>query len=213
VLDVSPSSRVGTSAAAAIRCCAATARCSRIAARTLTGTRSRAPMARRGRVRLDGDETAATLPSMGDALFWAKVVKTDGCWLWTGAKTGKGYGRVKRSGCWLMATRYLLEYSSGVAIPDDIEVCHTCDNPSCVRPDHLFLGTASDNAKDALAKGRHMSQLPTFRPVHIPRKLNAEDVRTIRASAENISQISRRFGIARPTVRAIRSRKIWKHVA
>lgn len=85
--------------------------------------------------------------------FWSKVNKTDSCWLWTGAKMRRGYGAFQLGGGVRRANRiaYIMEYGS---IPDEVFVCHHCDVPSCVRPDHLFLGTAQDNRDDCVRKGR-----------------------------------------------------------
>ncbi len=86
--------------------------------------------------------------------FWAKVGKTEGCWLWKGRRTESGYGHFGiRSGKMCRAHRFSFELAYG-PIPSGMYICHHCDNPPCVRPDHLFVGTNSDNAKDAIAKGR-----------------------------------------------------------
>ena len=85
--------------------------------------------------------------------FWAMVSKGNGCWEWTG-RTTKGYGRLRFWGKTRRAHR--VAYALAVApVPDEIFVCHACDNPKCVRPDHLFLGTAIDNNADMVAKARH----------------------------------------------------------
>lgn len=90
--------------------------------------------------------------------FWAKVLKTDTCWLWQGANKGPGkYGHLKFQDITTSAHRvaWILTYGP---IPDDILVCHDCpdgDNPLCVNPAHLWLGTHADNAQDMVAKGRH----------------------------------------------------------
>lgn len=86
--------------------------------------------------------------------FWAKVQKTETCWLWTAGATTKGYGyfcptRPNK----VYAHRYSWELVNG-AIPTGLLVCHTCDNPPCVNPSHLFLGTVRDNAIDMSLKGR-----------------------------------------------------------
>lgn len=85
--------------------------------------------------------------------FWNKVEKTATCWLWTGSLTD-GYGAfrpAKHRG--MLAHRFSYELAHG-PIPNGLEICHICDNPRCVRPDHLFAGSHDTNMKDAAAKGR-----------------------------------------------------------
>lgn len=87
--------------------------------------------------------------------FWRRVVKTDTCWLWMGAKS-KGYGRYRivRGANSRRCHRVSWELAHG-PIPPGMVVMHSCDNPSCVNPAHLSLGTQRDNVHDAIAKGRH----------------------------------------------------------
>lgn len=87
--------------------------------------------------------------------FWSRVVKggPDECWPWVGANT-RGYGILSVNDKNTKSTRFSWALHHGVPFPEHLDCCHTCDNPPCVNPAHLFPGTASDNAKDAVAKGR-----------------------------------------------------------
>lgn len=94
-----------------------------------------------------------SLPPMGwEDRFWAKVWKTSSCWLWTAAQDRDGYGWFKKDRKQVYAHRiaWLIEYGEDPTL----FVLHRCDTPSCVRPSHLFLGTNTDNIRDASRKGR-----------------------------------------------------------
>ena len=88
--------------------------------------------------------------------FWSKVDKTDGCWNWMGALKETGYGafRLKGAKATVPSHRYAWEQTRG-PIPKDKWLLHTCDNPRCVNPDHLYLGTHQDNVDDMIERGRH----------------------------------------------------------
>ncbi len=79
-----------------------------------------------------------------------------GCWLWTGATSSHGYGRIFWNGTVYRASRISWFLRHGVLPPEELHACHHCDTPACVNPDHIFLGTRSDNHQDSIAKGRHI---------------------------------------------------------
>lgn len=103
--------------------------------------------------------------------FWEKVKKTSGCWGWTGHRSGSGYGRLRgpvdTGSVQIYAHRASYEINIG-PIPDEMLVCHHCDNPQCVRPEHLFLGTQKENHQDMLSKKRGRGQ--ANQPFHFDKK-------------------------------------------
>lgn len=82
------------------------------------------------------------------------TIDDNGCWNFNGCKTKDGYGRVKRGGVNYMAHRYALSVHLGRPIGEGLVVMHSCDNPSCVNPEHLSEGTQADNIRDCIEKGR-----------------------------------------------------------
>lgn len=92
--------------------------------------------------------------------FWDKVDKSGDCWVWTGYRNKTGYGKIGAGGKIRGAHRFIWELTYGSIPPiydtngKGLEVCHTCDNPACVRIEHLWLGFRAENMKDARIKGR-----------------------------------------------------------
>ncbi len=144
--------------------------------------------------------------------FWSKVDMSGDCWEWRGSRMSAGYGvfslTTDRSHRNVRAHRLAWELSHG-EIPPGLLVCHRCDNPGCVRPAHLFLGSVRDNARDMVSKGRG----PRAKgELNNAAKLTAEGVRQIRTLlALGISQawVHRAFGISSGNVSRIANGKGW----
>lgn len=193
----------------------------------------------------NGDEVAIRAPyrtwRSDDAdreRFWSKVNQAEeGCWLWQGTMLSQGYGCFKIAGKMYKAHRIAYVYLKG-AIPTGLVLCHTCDNPRCVRPDHLFLGTTMDNVQDAKKKGRLATGDRSGARLHPERmargdahwchlnperqrgennhhaKLSREQIADIRIryAAGTVSQfvLADEFHVAQTTISAIVRKESWK---
>lgn len=155
--------------------------------------------------------------------FWARVEKTPGCWIWTMARkkyflSKYRYGRLNINGKNYRAHRISWEIHYG-KIPKGLCVLHRCDNPCCVRPDHLFLGTRADNNRDTMLKGRkatgkrHGSYL---HPEAMARKFTKKQILELREyyKNHNITQeeLAKRFNMSRAHVWRIVNRIAWTHI-
>jgi len=147
--------------------------------------------------------------------FWAKVKKSkpNDCWVWTGCRHPFGYGMLtlfspsKHKEC---AHRISWEIHNG-PIPHGLHVLHRCDNPPCVNPDHLFLGTHADNLKDAADKGRMPKGTEHHNAV-----LSDEDVIMIRRLYSpriySTYMLAKQFGVGQSAIFKIISNKNWKAI-
>lgn len=141
--------------------------------------------------------------------FWAQVDKRGEteCWLWKGYVGSRGYGYVKRDYRTLLAHR--VSYQMACGSTEGMSVCHRCDTPLCVNPNHLFLGTAQDNADDMVAKGR---QGKPKGERHSQAVLTEDDVIEILQSTDSGKSAASRYGVTPSTISNIRSGKTWSHV-
>lgn len=149
-------------------------------------------------------------PAEDDRRFWALVTKSDGCWIWAGSANNKGYGQFHLGvgSRTVLAHRYSWSRSYGPLPPC---VLHACDNPRCVRPDHLFGGTMADNQRDMAKKGRSGQ-----RGERSPQaKLREDDIKKIfemYRTGSSKNSIARFFSVTPSLVRGVLARRRWAHV-
>jgi hypothetical protein len=162
-----------------------------------------------------------TTPFLLAERFWEKVKKTDTCWNWIGAtrlsngmKRNRGnYGIMRINDKVYSAPRISWELHNGPIRSTGLWVLHHCDNPSCVRPDHLWLGTHQDNVDDKVKKGRSWKPEGEKAPWHILTKEQVVKMRSLYDSGEKkIFEIAKIFNIKSPTVGAVVRRTTWKHI-
>ncbi len=131
-----------------------------------------------------------------------------GCWEWIGTRKDDGYGLMRYPRKYVGAHR--ISYQEFVGpIPDGLHVLHRCDNPRCINPKHLFIGTNADNVADKLAKGRQPRHHGELNP---KARLTEQDVIDIRASQEMGIALAAKYGVTPTQISYIRHRKSWGHV-
>lgn len=154
------------------------------------------------------------------ARFWSKVDKSGPvpehcpelgpCWVWTGGKTGAGYGQLRVSSRAILAHRLSWALINGE--PGELCVLHSCDQPACVRPQHLFLGTHAANMADMIRKGRHGGP---FGETHPHGKLSSNDVFAILDALKKGAthrSLASRYGVSHHSIGAIARGQAWRHL-
>lgn len=143
--------------------------------------------------------------------FWNKVNQksSEECWEWQGNIHQYGYGRIMVDDQLKLAHR--VSYRINKSEPGDMCVLHKCDNPPCVNPYHLFLGTREDNNKDAARKGRTVGHAGSDNPNG---ELTEEDIKEIRQFPKSVSnrEIAEAYGVSTSTIGCILRKETWNHV-
>lgn len=143
--------------------------------------------------------------------YWSKVEKTSTCWLWTSSVNTEGYGTFMLDGRAQKAHRVGWALANGRPAPRDKCVLHRCDQPLCVRPGHLFLGTKTDNYNDMMSKGRGVVLHGELNGLS---KLTATKVRVMRFLRQEttltLDVIGMLFGVTRSTAQKAATGRSWK---
>lgn len=144
--------------------------------------------------------------------FFNKVKKTNGCWLWNGAKNSYGYGSFWYCERIVKAHRmsWMIHFGK---IPKSHSVCHKCDNPLCVNPKHLWVGTHTQNMQDMIKKGRHKSHPGEKNGMSILTENDVIMARKIHKELPNIKAIARIFNVSHPAMFCAIKKRSWKKIA
>jgi hypothetical protein len=132
------------------------------------------------------------------------VFNEAGCWLWQGHTDTRGYGQVWIAQQFTLLHRWAYEQKNNLKLQSADHCCHRCDTPNCVNPDHIFIGSASDNIRDAVKKGRHSCN-----------KIGPSQVKNIRSrleQGEKQSQIAKDYGVCASTISDIKTGVTWSYV-
>lgn len=140
------------------------------------------------------------------------VETKNGCWNFLGNKDKDGYGVFGYGrGTQLRAHRASFQFHKKTSI-DGFLVCHSCDNPSCINPNHLFLGNAKDNTQDMIKKGRRANLIGSNHPLSKLSDIDVICIKQQRLLGKNLKDIANQFGITFQTVSEICKGKTWKHL-
>ena len=153
--------------------------------------------------------------------YYQKTTKEE-CWPWTGAKDSKGYGRILNDDQRVTAATRVVWAGENGPIPGGMNLLHRCDNPKCVNPDHLFVGTLKDNSQDCKRKGRHRYILSGHPPPHYRgsknphAKMSEATVASYRhrlaTKQVSLRGLARETGLDVKTLANMRDRVTWRHV-
>lgn len=143
---------------------------------------------------------------------------SSGCVEWIAYKNPQGYGVMGVGGTYYSAHRLSWAWANSQNIPEGMFICHTCDNPPCVNPEHLWPGTALDNKRDCINKGRSFvphqpGQKGSKNPIAKLTEDAVVDIRKLKAQGWSYGQLAKKYGVKNVTVYHVVKRNNWKHVA
>lgn len=166
-------------------------------------------------------------PSIEDLWNECHIIPISGCWIFLRSPNSYGYSRFSSNGVEHLAHRYIWEKANKSSIPIGMYVCHTCDIPCCINPNHLFVGTPRENYIDMVKKGRAPDGAtpksgrfkignkltPDHRGSNHPNaKLTNDCIVKIRSSFEDNSVLAFRFGVTKRYIERIKKKDVWKHI-
>lgn len=143
---------------------------------------------------------------------WSVQRDEESCWDWVGFAHPKGYGHLTVKGKLFKSHRASYEAYNG-PIPEGLQVLHQCDNPGCVNPNHLFLGTHLDNMKDKAKKMRAPAMVGELNPYHLLSEADVREILRLRRMGERGVDVAKQFNVSQCTVSAIVTGRNWSHIS
>jgi hypothetical protein len=150
--------------------------------------------------------------------FWSKVQKSSGCWIWKDGTFDNGYGQFRVLNKKVKAHRFSWEITYG-PIPDGLKVLHKCDNPPCVNPNHLFLGTNKDNTWDSIKKGRFCIDPNRFdhpcgedHPLSVLTNEKVLEIRFLHKNGRSKYSLAKQFNVVQDTITKVVNGITWRHL-
>ena len=141
-----------------------------------------------------------------------KIDPSTDCWLWAGGKTSRGYGNMSFDGGARRAHAHRVSHELHIGpIPEGFVVCHKCDNPACVNPEHLFAGTQRDNIRDMDAKGRRVTVAKRGSENSLS-KLTEAQALEIYNSPKSQRVLAKEYGVSQRAIWKIKNHETWVHV-